>query len=102
MLMWYLRIYIFIQYLNCVWKSNCIWIIQKKKKVRTTSPGSGSAFGSGRVRRHGPSQGEKERKIFFLKRETRGRVGEARGGNKSIILAHTLILCYPLSEPHHG
>ena len=27
MLKWYLRIYIFIEYLKCVWKSNCIWII---------------------------------------------------------------------------
>ena len=28
MLKWYLRIYIFIEYLKCVSKSNCIWIIR--------------------------------------------------------------------------
>ena len=31
-------------------------IIQKKKRVRIASPGSSSAFGSGRVQRHEPSQ----------------------------------------------
>ena len=45
MLKWYLRIYIFIKYLKCVWKSNCIWIIQndskkKKKKSEDCVPGS--------------------------------------------------------------
>ena len=46
MLKWYLRIYIFIEYLNCVCKSNCIWIIRndskkEKKRVKTASPGPG-------------------------------------------------------------
>ena len=40
MLKWYLRIYIFIQYLNCVWKSK-IEMIQKKKKSEDRVPGSG-------------------------------------------------------------
>ena len=31
-------------------------MIQKKKKVRTASPGPDLAFGSGRVRRSGPPQ----------------------------------------------
>ena len=56
----YLCIYIFIEYLKCVWKSNCIWIIRnyskKEKKVRTTPSGPGSASGLGRVRRRKPSQ----------------------------------------------
>ena len=66
MLKWYLRIYIFIEYLKCVWKSNCIWIIRndskkkekKRRRVRIVSPGSGSASRSGRVRWRGPSHWE--------------------------------------------
>ena len=54
-LKWYLRIYIFIEYLKCVWKSNYIWTIRndskKKKRVMTTSSSPGSTFESGRVRR---------------------------------------------------
>ena len=48
MLKWYLRIYIFIEYLNCVWKSNCIWIIRndsKKKKKKSEDCVPGSKFG---------------------------------------------------------
>ena len=44
MLKWYLHIYFFIEYLKCVWKSNCIWIIRndsKKKKFEDRVPGSG-------------------------------------------------------------
>ena len=43
MLKWYLRIYIFIEYLKCVWKNNCIWIIRNdsKKKSEDCVPGSG-------------------------------------------------------------
>ena len=55
MLKWYLRIYIFIQYLNCVWKSKIEMIQKKKKRVKTMSPGPGSASRSGWVRRCGPS-----------------------------------------------
>ena len=56
MLKWYLRIYIFIEYLNCVCKSNCIWIIRndskkEKKKSEDRVPGSGL----GQVRWRGPS-----------------------------------------------
>ena len=44
MLKWYLRIYIFIEYLKCVYKSNCICIIRndskKKKKSEDRVPGS--------------------------------------------------------------
>ena len=54
MLKWYLRIYIFIEYLKCVRKSNCIWIIRndsKKKKKRKKSedrvPRSGFGLGAG-------------------------------------------------------
>ena len=45
MLKWYLCIYIFIAYLKCVWKINCIWIIRndskKKMKSEDCVPGSG-------------------------------------------------------------
>ena len=68
MLKWYLHIYIFIEYLKCVWKSNRIWIIRndskKKKRVRTASPGSGSASGFGRVWRRGPSQNKRSKGTF--------------------------------------
>ena len=38
MLKWYLRIYIFIEYLKCVWKSNYIWIIRNdSKKIKKKS-----------------------------------------------------------------
>ena len=52
MLKWYLRIYIFNEYLKCVWKSNCIWIIlnySKKKNSEDHVPGSrlGSESGFG-------------------------------------------------------
>ena len=46
MLKWYLRIYIFIEYLKCVWKViifGLFEMIQKKKRIRTTSLGPGSA-----------------------------------------------------------
>ena len=58
MLKWYLCIYFFIEYLKCVWKSNCIWIIQKdskiliiEKKSEDRIPGSkfGPRVGSGNV-----------------------------------------------------
>ena len=57
MLKWYLGIYICIEYLKCVWKSNCIRIIQNnsKKKRRTASLGPGSASRLGRVWWNGPS-----------------------------------------------
>ena len=35
MLKWYLRIYIFIEYLKCVCKSNCIWIIRNDSKKKS-------------------------------------------------------------------
>ena len=47
MLKWYLRIYIFVKYLKCVWKSNCICIIRndsKKKKSEDRVPESGFDF----------------------------------------------------------
>ena len=47
-------IYIFIEYLKCVWKSNCIRIIRndskKERRARAASPGLGSASRSGKVR----------------------------------------------------
>ena len=52
MLKWYLRIYIFIEYLKCVWKSNCILIIQnysknkKKSEDRVLESGFGLRVGS--------------------------------------------------------
>ena len=53
MLKWYLGIYIFIEYLKCVWKSNCIRIIQnnskKKKEDRLPWSGFGLQVGSGMV-----------------------------------------------------
>ena len=61
MLKWYLRIYIFIEYLKCVWKSNCNWIIRndsekkKEKKVRTVSSGPGSTSELSQVWRRGLS-----------------------------------------------
>ena len=33
MLKMYLHIYFVIEYLKCVWKSNCIWIIRNEKKM---------------------------------------------------------------------
>ena len=50
MLKWYLRIYIFIEYLKYVWKSNCIWIIRndsKKKKSEDHVPESGFSLSVG-------------------------------------------------------
>ena len=55
MLKWYLRIHIFIEYLKCVSKSNCIWIIRndskKKSEDRVLGSGFGLRVGSGRVLR---------------------------------------------------
>ena len=57
MLKWYLRIYIFIEYLKCVLKSNYISIIRndskKKKKSEDRVPGSrfGLRVGSGTAAR---------------------------------------------------
>ena len=51
MLKCYLCIYIFIEYLKCVWKSHCIWIIRndsKKKKSEDHILG----FGYGGAGRH--------------------------------------------------
>ena len=62
MLKWYLHIYIyfFIEYLKCVWKSNCICIIQndskKKKRDEDRFPGPGLASGLGQVRWRESSQ----------------------------------------------
>ena len=52
MLKWYLRIYIFIDYLKFVWKSNCIWIIRNDLKKKSED----RFLGSGRVQRCGLSQ----------------------------------------------
>ena len=59
----YKYIYFFIEYLKCVLKSNCIWIIrnekkmiQKKTKVKNASSSPGSTSRSGQVQRRKPSQ----------------------------------------------
>ena len=44
MLKWYLRIYIFIEYLKCVCKSNCIWIIRNDSKKKCEDRVLGSGF----------------------------------------------------------
>ena len=42
----FMYIYFFIEYLKCIWKSNCIWIIQNdsKKKKKSKDRVSGSGF----------------------------------------------------------
>ena len=44
MLKWYLHIYFFIEYLKCVWKSNCFWIIRNDSKKKSEDRVSGSEF----------------------------------------------------------
>ena len=80
MLKWYLRIYFFIEYLKCVWKSNCIWIIRNDSKKKSEDRVPGFRFGlqvrSGTVQQHGPSQVSLVGIDFLRLGEDKLRLGE--------------------------